>query len=188
MVPAGGIGILSPTDSAQVIDSIKREKRQKQRIRLRKIQAGSRIDVDGTEYEHFIWRARFDYFGDGLSVSDFSDLIFVQPDIVAKEFQRLGVLGVGDRVDKQKKNRGEEHLSESYFDQHCLAIPFRPFLEYQDFLTFISCPARAMRTIPGDKQWKQRATAVRRRLNVEAQNLCCSKERRLREREPLQRR
>jgi hypothetical protein len=39
-VPAAGIGILSPTDSAQVIDSIKREKRQKQRIRLIEVHGG----------------------------------------------------------------------------------------------------------------------------------------------------
>src|ERR1700758_3427245 len=120
------------------------------------------MNVDGAEYEHFIGGRRFNDFGDGLSISDFRNLIFVQPNIVAKEFQWLRILGVGDRVDKQKKNRGEEHLSESYFDQHCLTISFRPFLEYQGFLTFISCPARAMRTTPADTQWRQTATAVRK--------------------------
>ena len=36
----GGVGILSPTDSAQVVDSIKREKRQKQRIRSSGVHRG----------------------------------------------------------------------------------------------------------------------------------------------------
>jgi len=40
MVPAEGIGILSLIDSAQVVDSIKREKRQKQRICLSELQGG----------------------------------------------------------------------------------------------------------------------------------------------------
>ena len=40
LVPAEGIGIRSPTESALVIDSIKREKRQKQRIRISEVHGG----------------------------------------------------------------------------------------------------------------------------------------------------
>jgi hypothetical protein len=40
MVEAGGVGILSLIDSAQVIDSIKREKRQKHRIRPSEVHGG----------------------------------------------------------------------------------------------------------------------------------------------------
>ena len=40
MVEAGGVGILSLIDNAQLIDFIKREKRQKHRIRPSEVHAG----------------------------------------------------------------------------------------------------------------------------------------------------
>jgi hypothetical protein len=40
MVEAGGVGILTPTDNTQLIDFIKREKRQKQHIRPSEVHGG----------------------------------------------------------------------------------------------------------------------------------------------------
>src|SRR4029077_3566598 len=106
----------------------------------------SRLHIDGAEDEHFIWRAGFNYLGKGLSISNCRNLIFVQPNIVAKEFEWFNVLGIGRRLDKRKQKRGEEYFSESDCNQHCLAAPFKPFL-----FAFISCPTRATQTALEDK-------------------------------------
>src|SRR4029077_10987650 len=83
----------------------------------------SRPHIHRTEYEHFIRRAGFNYPGDGFPTSNCRNLIFVQPNIVAKEFQWLNVLGIGDRLEKRKQKRECEYFRRSGCNQHCLATP-----------------------------------------------------------------
>src|SRR5580693_4986322 len=71
---------------------------------------GSRPHIHRTEYEHFIRRAGFNYPGNGFSTSNCRNLIFVQPNIVAKESQWLNVLGIADRLEQRKQKRGYEYF------------------------------------------------------------------------------
>src|SRR5260370_29292851 len=69
---------------------------------------GSRLHIDGAEHKHLIRRARFHYFRNRSSVSDRCDLVFFQSNVVAKEFEWLGVLRIGGgKVDKGKQKQGE---------------------------------------------------------------------------------
>src|SRR4029077_15321152 len=64
---------------------------------------------------------------------------------------------------------------------NCIS-PFRQAFPF----AFIYYPTPAKPTAPGDRGWKQRATAVQRRTSFERQNARYSRERRLQERELLQ--
>src|SRR5260370_14210663 len=75
---------------------------------------GSRLHIRGAEYKHLVRRARFHHFRNRSSVSDRCDLVFFQSNVVAKEFEWLGVLRFGGgKVGQGKQKQGEEQPWES---------------------------------------------------------------------------
>jgi hypothetical protein len=84
--------------------------------------------VHGAEHKHFIRRGRLDYLRNRFSTLDRLDLILVQTNIVAKQGERLAVLGMRRwKSDQREQNREEEHSRKSNSNPHCLDILFSSF-------------------------------------------------------------